>query len=390
MRTLHRYLLRETFATLLMTVAVFTFVLLLGNVLKEIIGLLVSGQAPFMIIVWAIALLIPFVLVFALPMGMLTATLLVFGRFSADSELTATRASGISLVSLSTPILLLSVLLSGVCAIVNMKIAPESRVAYKKLLWRTGISRAGTFILEKTFIRDARGRNVVYAGSVNGNHLKDVLIYKLDPASDRIESYARAAEGQLKTEKGVLYIQLFDAWLVDLKEGTRMPLPSYSAEANFSYTNAASQTEGTIGLSDMTFRQLQAELRTMERRITTSTPVGKVSNEALRAKLREYQQQAEELTTPIKVQMHRQVSFSFACIGFTLLGIPLGIRAHRRETTFGIAIALILVLIYYSFFIFGQSLATRADYFPHLLLWLPNFLFQLIGALLLWRANRGI
>jgi lipopolysaccharide export system permease protein len=234
MRTLHRYLLAETLATLLMTVAVFTFILLLGNVLKEVIGLMASGQAPFLTVLWAIALLIPFVLAFALPMGMLTAALLVFGRFSADNELIASRASGLSLVSLSTPVLLLSVLLSGVCAFVNMKIAPESRVAYKKLLWRTGMGRVGSFIPEKTYIKDAKGRRVVYAGSVNGTNLSDILIYNLDPTGDRIEGYARAARGQLSNEKGVLNVQLFDAWFVDLKEGTRMPLPSYSAEAQFS------------------------------------------------------------------------------------------------------------------------------------------------------------
>jgi lipopolysaccharide export system permease protein len=390
-RTLHNYLTRQILAAMLMTVLVFTFVLLLGNVLKEILSMLVNRQATLLLAGQAIGLLIPFVLVFALPMGLLTATLLVFGRFSADHELTAVRASGVSLVALITPILLISAVMAAISGWINLQIAPQCRVAYKRLLVNVGVMQAGLLLPEKTFIKDFPNR-IVYIGEINGPFLKDVLLYHLD-ADGKVEYYIRATRGKLTTDKAsqVINVQLSDAWRVGMMEGNEVPVPVYAAESTLSYTNQVNQRkEEKVQITDMTFRELRAELRNLEQRMRFSPPATKLNREQLQQKLQNFRENQEDLTLPIRLQIHSKVAFSFAAIGFTLVGIPLGIRAHRRETTFGIAIALILVLLYYSFFILAQSLDTRPEYFPHLIIWIPNFLFQAIGAVLLWRANRGI
>ncbi len=143
-------------------------------------------------------------------------------------------------------------------------------------------------------------------------------------------------------------------------------------------------------ISEMTLTQLWDELHDLERRVALPQPLSNLSKEQLESRKQAWRKQRKDLTSPVIVQIHQQVAFSFACFGFTLIGIPLGIRVHRRETNVGIALALILVAIYYSFIVLGKSLDMHPEWAPHLIVWLPNFIFQAAGAVLLWRANRGV
>jgi lipopolysaccharide export system permease protein len=144
----------------------------------------------------------------------------------------------------------------------------------------------------------------------------------------------------------------------------------------------------TVPVSDMTFAQLQEKLRELERPLAAPIHRGKTSGETTQTR-QKVQHVVKDMTMPVMVYMHRAVAFSFACIGFTLIGIPLGIRAHRRETSIGVATALVLMLIYYSFIVLAQAWQDHPERAPCVIVWVPNLIFQAVGAVLLWQANRG-
>jgi lipopolysaccharide export LptBFGC system permease protein LptF len=181
-------------------------------------------------------------------------------------------------------------------------------------------------------------------------------------------------------------LHLYDAVLYDVGSGMPISTREMAVELNLS---GAKRTAGKPAITDLTFAQLQAELKDLENRIRLPAIETNTSPADLRRQKRELEKVRADITEQIRVQIHREVAFSFACFSFTLIGIPLGIRLHRRETNVGIAVALGLVAIYYALILLASSQANRADLAPHLWIWLPNFLFQAVGTVLLWRANRG-
>lgn len=403
MKTLHFYVLRQAVSTLVMTICVFGFILLLGNVLKEILALLVNRQASLGIILKAVALLMPWIMAWVLPFALLTAMLLLFGRLSADNELTAVKASGISLLSLTAPLLVFAILMSGLCALFNLKVTPESRVAYKNLVLQLGLQNKESLITEDRFI-DEIPNVVLYARKKNGDNLEDVCLYLIDKNTREITTRATAAKGRVTwdTAAGKVTFDLADAVTerlnlrqVDVREQGSSFAATNLLSTNVlgsMFTNAApGRVFGSSHVREWEPWQYGAASFSVD--LPQNLP--ELRNTKIRdmsfAELKEEfgKRRTQGIgTMPVLVQMHRQVAFSFAPFAFTLIAIPLGIRAHRRETSIGMAISLGLVVAYYSFLMLGEALSMRERVNPHLIVWIPNLLFQTLGAALLWRANR--
>jgi lipopolysaccharide export system permease protein len=378
MKTLHRYITRQVLTALGMTVAVFTFVLLLGNILKEIIALLIAGQITFPLVLKAVGLLLPFSMVYVLPIGLLTAVLLVMGRFSADQELTAVRASGTSLLAIVSPVIGLSALLCVLCAVFNLWIGPHCRTAYKNLIFEVGTKNISSLITEDRFIEEIPGI-ILYARKRHGDDLEEVRLYEIeknhitrrttadrgkiiyDPASQKISFALFDAITEYKKPEPTIDPNFIgppvprdpDEW--GTARGNRFDLPPIDL-------TPLMNSDRKPKLSEMDHWQLERELKDLD-----AKGVG---------------------TMPVRVQIQRQIAFSFACFAFTLLGIPLGIQAHRRETSIGVAISLGLVLVYYTFIIAAEALQAKEYLHPQLIVWIPNYLFEILGVWLLWRANR--
>lgn len=380
--------MRQCLATLCMTVMVFTFVLIAGNLLKEVLGLLVSGQVSLFLVIKSLLLLIPWVMAFALPISMLMSGLMVFGRFSADQEYTAARSAGISLLSLVSPVLVLALLMTGVCAWFNLKISPSSRVAYKQI-FAEQLTNLATFIPEGRYI-DFTDEFVLYVSKVRGNNLFNIRFYQFSKGQKMLDVFAKS--GRLIHEEGddTIRLMLNEARVLTRVSGVENVLEEVeSAEKKADPEEKATSFENEW--LPLYLEEYETEDIPLNIRAPRKADISDMTLSQMLAGLKEAREKGMDIRPYIK-EIHHQTAFSFACISFILVAIPLSLKTQRRETNISLAIALIVLLIYYSFFILGDALVETGDPALHLwiLYWIPNFLFQSVGLFLLWKANRGI
>ncbi len=381
MNLLDRHIFKHVLLTCAAAIGLFSFVVALPNVIKDLLGPLLAGQISLEMFLRLIVMLLPFAFTFALPMGILTGVLLTLGRLSADSEITAMRSAGLSVGRIARPVFLVGVLCAIAALYLNFEAMPRARVSFHRELQAAMRSNPLSFIVPKTFIRDFKGV-VIYVGERNGTLLRDVWVWRLDNEM-RVTTIERSETGRID------YNEASDSIAVTLtpaqiesrnkdnpEDFSRAPIVNLFGLARPEPIEASrylGRRGSTIKSEWLTYSQLR------ERQATQAQlPL------AAGADPKEREREAMK----ISLVLHEKFNFALAVFSFALIGVPLGIKVSRRETSANLGLALLLVICYYFLTVMVKWLDRHPEYHPDLLLWMPNLIFIALGVWLFRRIEQ--
>jgi lipopolysaccharide export system permease protein len=365
-KIIFRYILREISYPFLMILFVLTFVLIMGKLL-QLMELMVNKGVSFIDISKLFLLLFPSFLIFTIPISILISILIGLGRLSADNEITIFKASGLSLYQILYPVLFASLIAFIMTTISTFFLVPQSNYATRHLLFNIAKQKASIGIQEKVFNDDFNGI-LLYADSipVSGNFMEGVLIS--DTRLTNEPSTIIAKKAYLVSDPNQMTVTLRlengSSHMVDttLKNYRKMDFRFYDINLNL---------ESSIAEANKIKTKTSTELTILEKA------------ETLKSNTLD-----DQSALDLKIELNKSVALPVSCIVMGILAIPLGIRSNRSVKSRGFTLGLMIVLIYYFLILNGETLAETGKLTPFLGIWMPNFLFGIIGIYLLMRAAK--
>jgi lipopolysaccharide export system permease protein len=356
-KTLYAYIFKEIPPPFLVGMGTFTFVLLMGRFLK-LAEMVVEKGVPLADVFWMIAYLLPSFWLYTIPMALLLAILLAFGRLSGDSEVTAMKSCGISLYGLLPPPLAFSLLACVACLGVTVYAVPWGNTSFKKLLINVAQASAGVVVKEKVF-NDAFPGMVIYAESFSqkGQSMTGVIIHDErdphEPATIFAKSGALLADPQAHS----MEFHLKDGSIhraADAGGYRLVEFQEYNLRVSLAKPGILEKGESEMTLSEL-----------------INPPAGKFS--------------AKQLLS-MQLEYHSRVALPFSCFVFTLLAMPLGIQNRRSGKAAGFSLSIGVLLLYYIALSAFKTLGERAVLPPALACWGPNLLFLALAVFLFYKT----
>lgn len=364
-RTLTTYVVLEILPPFLLGLAAFTMILLIARILK-LVELVVTRGVPFLEIAKLFALILPTFLEMTVPMALLLAIFLGLGRLSGDHELLALKASGISPTQVLLPIVAVALAVSLITLLLTTLVRPAANLALKKELYTIAKNRVGTALKENVF-NDDFPRVLIYVDELvpPGDTSQGVLIVdRRNPARENI-IFSKVALIVSDEESNTIDLKLFDGALYE-REKQR---PSFSQTRFNTYDLKLEFDEAFSPIRKKERGPKEMSLRRLGKSIQLKESKG------LRP-------------TAELIELHQRFSFAFAPLVLSLLAVSLVMvpTRSRASRSWGFALCLTWLLVYYGLLSMGKALGEREILPPAVALWLPNIVVGLAGIRLFQKA----
>lgn len=359
-----RYLATEVMVPFLGGVVFFTFILLMFQMLR-LASAMIEHSAPFAILMKIVGYLCVTFMPIVLPLAFLLSVLIAFGRLSADSELVAMKANGVSIFRLSAPVLACGLLVTAMSLGLNMDWAPRAAIGWRSTLIRLTNTAPIATIRENTFTTGFFGL-LVFAEKVdsNTNRLGNIFIY-----DERDQNGPRSIIAPLGE---IVPVKTHS----DL--GASITLRLYDGEI---HANDAS----TVTYQKTKFREYQVHLTVPE---GANNAVGNFSNYTYKELIH-----VDRATlTPRKLNELRTEFASrwlsaMTPLFFALIGMGLGtIRGRGTSTSAGL-IAIMVIIPTYLLQVIGQRAGFNGILPAFAAMMIPDLFLLALGA---WAYRRAI
>lgn len=367
MKAIEKYVFGSFLSSFVLAFVVLSFVLTIG-LLVQIVGYIIDGM-PMGLVGKFAAVSFPETLQWTIPLSLLVASVLVFSRLSADGEIAAMRACGINILSVMKHPMAFALVCSVLAMWINNEIVPRGHAVRRSLTSRLSVGNAIDLIEPGVWVNDFPGFSL-YCAEKDGNILRDVEAH--DNSNTNIVYTYRAEEVVVTGEgRDVTF---------ELRNARRTPID----ERNPGTASAASYTQH-VKLKDIKYSRKAKDFRFFELLGEIGEERGNV--ERCRAERSKKFRDARRALSKTKVEMSKRFAFALASLCFVIVGIPLGIRAQRRESTIGMAVALAVSLGYYLFMMLMLSLQKNYHLHPEILIFLPSLVCAGLSA---WLVRRNL
>ncbi len=369
MGILNRTIFREIAASAVLGTALFTVVLFLQKLgSARLLETLVRSNAPWNALGYVLMLMVPSVLIFTVPIGVLVGTLIGLSRMSSDGEITAMRAAGVPSRKVVGPILFFAFFAMAAAAACSLWLTPLSiRETYRVL--NKLIAAEMTAEIQPRIFEEQFPKTILYVADVSPGPVfrwKKVFMADLTPVEKRLSGSKDAGDA---------------------------PRITVATEA----LAVPDIRRNSIQLSMLNGRSYEAG-KDPSSYYTTGFPRGDQVLEAERQGQVKVSKSHVEMPTPVlieaaknsveaSIELHQRLALPPACLLLALVGIPLGVSQRKGGRSTAMVLTVFLAFLYYLGLMSLIRLALQKTLPVALAVWTPNAIFAIVGLILMLRLE---